>query len=456
MGRDGIPAEVFKYGPVQLLNVMSVLFTGCLKSNYLPKILMDVVVKPIIKTKTKCATDIGNYRPISIATAASKLLEIVIENRLGECLQTTSNQFGFKPRHGTEMAIFTLKQTINFFVSRGSPMYLCFLDAKKAFDRVNHWTLFKKLIERGAPVHIVKLLKYWYQQQQCSIRWGSSTSNPFRTTNGIRQGGLLSPLLFNVYVDSLHDRLSLSRVGCHIGDCCINAISYADDMVLLAPNVDALQTMLNICGAEATTLDIEYNTNKSVCMLVKPRTMQRFQFRANSVLSGTQLEYVDSFPYLGHLITNNRCDNADISKQLRKLNAVGNQLIRKFNFCTMDVTVQLFKTYCYPIYCNSLWSKFTQVSISKLRVAYNDIFRRLIGVPRRTSASFVFAEYDVDCLKVRARKSAYSLQERILFSNNPFLEAICNSEGYELSPIKERWDRILLVQEDPDRNRNNV
>jgi hypothetical protein len=291
--------------------------------------------------------------------------------------------------------------------------------------------LYKKLIEKGAPIHIVKLLKYWYEQQQCSIRWGSSVSNPFRTTNGIRQGGLLSPLLFNVYVDSLHDQLSLSGVGCHIDDCCINAISYADDMVLLAPHADALQMMLNVCEAEAATLDIEYNTSKTVCMLIKPRNMQRLPFRVESVLGGSQLEYVDTFPYLGQLITNDLSDNAAISKQIRKLNAVGNQLVRKFNFCTTDVKVQL-------------------------RVAYNDIFRRLVGVPRRTSASLVFAVYGADCLKVRGRKSAYSLQERVMISNNPFLEAIRSSDGYEASPLRERWDRILLMQEEPDLNRNNV
>jgi hypothetical protein len=184
--------------------------------------------------------------------------------------------------------------------------------------------------------------------------------------------------------------------------------------------------------------------------------MQRLPFRVESVLGGSQLEYVDTFPYLGQLITNGLSDNAAISKQIRKLNAVGNQLVRKFNFCTTDVKVQLFKTYCYPIYCNALWSNFTRVTVSKLRVAYNDIFRRLVGVPRRTSASLVFAVYGADCLKVRGRKSAYSLQERVMISNNPFLEAIRSSDGYEASPLRERWDRILLMQEEPDLNRNNV
>ena len=89
-------------------------------------------------------------------------------------------------------------------------------------------------------------------------------------------------------------------------------------MILLAPHVNALQIMLIICGAEASTLDIEHNTSKPVSMLVKPLMMQRFQFRKNSVFNGTLLGYVDTFPDFGHLIASSRSDSAKISKQLRK------------------------------------------------------------------------------------------------------------------------------------------
>lgn len=143
-------------------------------------------------------------------------------------------------------------------------MYLCFLDAMIAFDRVNHWTLLKKKVNGAAPVHLEEIQKYWEQQQQCAIRWRSSTSNPFQTSNRIRQGGLHSPLQFNVYVDSLLVRVALCRIGCHIGNCCVNEISYTDDTVLPNRQVDALQNIPNICEIEVETLDIEYNTSKSV------------------------------------------------------------------------------------------------------------------------------------------------------------------------------------------------
>ena len=89
------------------------------------------------------------------------------------------------------MAIFALKQTVDFYRNQDTPVYMCFLDAKKAFDRVNHWTLAKKLLDRGVPLHIVELFIFWYREQEFMVRWGNSLSVTFRCSNGIRQGGQL-------------------------------------------------------------------------------------------------------------------------------------------------------------------------------------------------------------------------------------------------------------------------
>ena len=75
------------------------------------------------------------------------------------------------------------------------------MDASKAFDRVNHWTLFKKVIDM--PDVFVRLLVYWYRTQNACVRWGTACSEIFTVSNGVRQGGILSPLFFNVYMDSL-------------------------------------------------------------------------------------------------------------------------------------------------------------------------------------------------------------------------------------------------------------
>ena len=98
------------------------------------------------------------------------------------------------------------------------------------------------------------------------VRWSNSLSMTFRCANGVRQGGQLSPLLYNVYTDDLNHHLQATGVGCYVGGAWVNSLSYADDMMLLAPTVTALQTLLEICRAYAGPHDIVYNTTKQyVC-----------------------------------------------------------------------------------------------------------------------------------------------------------------------------------------------
>ena len=95
---------------------------------------------------------------------------------------------------------------------------MCFLDVKKAFDRVIHRKLAKKLLDRNVPLHIEKLFIFWHRKQEIMVRWGNSLSMIFRCSNGIRQGGQLSPLLYNVYTDDLNHHLQATGVGCYVGD----------------------------------------------------------------------------------------------------------------------------------------------------------------------------------------------------------------------------------------------
>ena len=133
------------------------------------------------------------------------------------------------------MAIFALQQTVDFYHNQDAPVYMCFLDAKKAFDRVNHWTLAKKLLERNVPLHLVKLFIFSYREKEFIVRWGNSSSMTFRCANRIRQWGQLSPLLYNVYTDDLNHHLQATGEGCYVGGVYINSLSYADDMVFLHP-----------------------------------------------------------------------------------------------------------------------------------------------------------------------------------------------------------------------------
>ena len=109
---------------------------------------------------------------------------------------THDHQFGFKSKHSTDMCIFTVKSVIKYYTEQNTAVYTCLLDARKAFDRVNHWTLFAKLIDTQAPLLIVRVLLFLYQMQNVCIKWGNSYSHYFTICNGVRQYSISETVYF--------------------------------------------------------------------------------------------------------------------------------------------------------------------------------------------------------------------------------------------------------------------
>ena len=130
-------AEHFRYASNRLPVLLSLCLNAMVLHGHVPKSFSDTVLVPIIKDKKGDITDINNYRPIVITSVASKIFEKVILLRIKHYLCTNDNQFNYKPKHATDMCIFTLKSILDFYVASSSPVYLCYIDSSKAFDRVN-------------------------------------------------------------------------------------------------------------------------------------------------------------------------------------------------------------------------------------------------------------------------------------------------------------------------------
>lgn len=247
MGADGIAPEHFKYAHDIIDIHLEAVFNAMLRQSYLPQSFMPVTIVPIVKSISGDISSTNNYRPIAIATSASKLLELCLLDCLEPLLVTSDNQFGFKAGCSTDQCIFMLKEHIRKYVNAGGPVFACFLDASKAFDRVCHSTLFMKMLERGIPVSVVKLLMYWYSHQTMTVNWNGHFSKQFTVTNGVRQGGILSPALFSIYMDVLSSALNEVFTGCCLGEVSTNNMLYADDIVLISPSSSGLQDLLDVC-----------------------------------------------------------------------------------------------------------------------------------------------------------------------------------------------------------------
>ena len=133
--------------------------------------------------------------------------------------------------------------------------------------------------------------------QYTCVRWGSTHSEFFPIGNGVKQGGILSPLLFNVYMDNLNLQLHRQSIGCSVGSTVENHMLYADDVVLFAPSAKGLQKLLDFSHTYSCNHDIEFNPSKSCVMYIDSRKAGNAQIMT---IGGKILNVVTSFSYLGH------------------------------------------------------------------------------------------------------------------------------------------------------------
>lgn len=410
------------------------LFNLCIRYAYLPPDMIRTVVVPIVKNRKGDLSSSGNYRPISLGTIIGKIFERLLQPELLKAIDIDDAQFGFRPGLSTDSAIVSLKYAVNYYVSNDTSVYACFLDLSRAFDLVNYDVLWNKMRGSGVPEELVRVFEHWYGNQTNFVKWGDATSNNYILECGVRQGGLTSPDLFNLYVNDLMGRLRSTKVGCHIGDVCVNSLSYADDMVLLSPSIKGLRKLVSVCEDYVNSHGLIYNLAKTEIVIFKagrgPDNVPEVR------LNGGAVRVVEQFKYLGHVLTGDMRDDKDMERERRALAVRGNMIARKFARCSREVKCTLFNAYCLSFYTCQLWMRYSRKSYSAIRVQYNNIFRALMGLPRSCSASTMFAEARIPDFFAVLRARISSFWEGLRRTTNTILSAVYGDMG---SPIFRYW-----------------
>jgi hypothetical protein len=217
-GNKGLLSNHIKHAPRRMYLLIALLLTVSIRHGYMANEMLLSTLTSIPKDTRGNICESDNYRGIALSSCLCKIQDIVIMNRYSKQLSTSEMQYAFKGKHGTTMCTLMLKEVLSYFRRNESDVYLGMIDASKAFDRVRHDKLFLLLIERKLPPVIIRIMLDSYKRQKLCTTWRNCVSQPFHMLNGIKQGSIISPVLFTVYMDVLLLRLEASGVGCKIGN----------------------------------------------------------------------------------------------------------------------------------------------------------------------------------------------------------------------------------------------
>ena len=246
---------------------------------------------------------------------------------------------------------------------------------------------------------MLRLLIFIYRNQSCFIRWNSKTSQTFTVKNGVRQGAILSPSLFCMYLDTLLGLLRDAGVGCHVGGQFLGAYGYADDVILLAPSREGLQRMLEICENFSSSHSMLFSTDpdptksKTKCLFFSRK--RKFSEIKNVMLNGDALPWVESAKHLGNLLTSKidfSCYSPETKADLLVKRAIFfgkvHQIQQQFGSYHPRLILKLLSIYSTAFYGSDLWNINTE-EYQKLVRSWNTACKMIWDLPHPTHTRFL-------------------------------------------------------------------
>ena len=247
------------------------------------------IICPIFKNKGD-PLDCANHRGISLMSHAGKLYERVLEMRLRAEVEEllSESQCGFRPGRGTIDQIAALRLFLDKSWEHDINQYICFLDLEKAFDRGPREKIWKVLFSSGIDNQLLKAIKSTYLNQRSTVIGGTIY---FTVNTGVRQGSVLSPLLFIVYMNTVILKIEQENFK-------LEKLGYADDVGQTADSMQKLQEVMNTWDRELTAAGLKLNYKKTEVMKVG-----RCPEEGDIVLNGNTLKETENFTYLGSCLS---------------------------------------------------------------------------------------------------------------------------------------------------------
>ena len=381
-GNLGIYSDHIIHGTDLLYKYISMLFNAMLIHGYTPDQMCMGTIIPIVKNKRKSTNDSDNFRGICLQSSLCKLLDILILSKEKDKLITSENQFGYKSKMSTHAAAAIVKETIDYYKSKGGTVYCLSLDVSKAFDCVDFCKLFNLLIEINVNPVIIRLFLNMYTNQKNCVRYNQAYSNLFDISNGVKQGGVLSPTLFCIYIDNLLISLKESGFGCKYGDAYVGCVAYADDIILLCASLYGLKHQIKICENYAHEYKLKFNGEKSQLIIFSQDGLEQFP---DVFMCGETVAKVDKLKYLG-IIFSNGPDDSFQSSVIKDFNCKLNVFMSDFKKVTSKLRNKLFNNYCCSYYGSSL-CKFQ--NLKRIDIQWKKAIRRIWKLPWRARSAFL-------------------------------------------------------------------
>ena len=388
-GADGIQPEHLRYGTPKLFSHIALLFQAIVSQQSVPQGLCQGVVTCIHK-KGKDPKDCSSYRPITICSVLAKLLEKILCPIVAARADVGDNQFGFRSGLGVQNAHATFISIVEKFKKRKTPLFVCAIDISKAFDSVLHSQAVLSLLRAGVDPFVCNCLWQWYRKSQVRIRSAGQLSGPIDIRRGVKQGSVISPVIFNNAI-----RSATKSIEDFLIDDGIDAshLSYADDLLLISDNLESLQKAINAVSSALGDIGLTIEPSKTEFVVLNDETLPN---RAVDVCGKTVLQK-DKFEYLGLRYGNSikATKNLVIAALKEKLRKTYGMLARtkgQFDKITLGrLCNAMFAPHVF--FLTPLWNCFSKTERNQIRSIFFRYCKYLLGIPIWFRNSYVSQRY---------------------------------------------------------------